>query len=145
VIQVCNVIPPAGHWKGEYFNNKTLSGSPVMTRDDGLAETKGSLIFDWGTASPGSGCGVPADNFSVRWTVTTNLLAYGYYMFGVNVDDGVRVWVNGQLVINKWFDHSTFGSYSAIVNLPAGTTTIKMEYYNGTGAAMAKLSWAPLL
>lgn len=145
MIQVCHVIPPAGHWKGQYFNNKTLSGSPVMTSDDGVAETKGSLLFDWGMGSPGSACGVPADNFSVRWTVTTNFLAYGYYQFAVEVNDGVRLWINDELVINKWFDHSTTTVYQAMRYLPGGPTTIRMEYYNSTGTAVAKLAWAPLL
>jgi hypothetical protein len=140
---LCNVIPPAGHWKGEYFNNKTLSGSPVMTRDDGLAETdilSGGLSFNRGPGSPSSTCGVPAENYSVRWTVNVNVAA-GNYDVLVGVDDGVRLWMNGQMVINQWFDHSGYTIHSNHINLPGGSINIKMEYYNRTGAAQAILAW----
>jgi hypothetical protein len=138
----CQFIPPADHWKGEYFNNKTLSGSPVMTSDDGLADRfymgmGGQLDFDWGYSSPSSGCGVPADNFSVRWTTTVSLSASSIYLFNMRSNTGARLWVNGQLVIDRWADNHS-GS-EVYVYCPQGPAFIKMEYYSGTGAADAHL------
>lgn len=103
-------------WKGEYFNNINLSGNPIVLRDDA------AVNFDWGTGSPASG--IPADNFSVRWTRTLNFNP-GTYTFDVFSDDGVRLWVNNQLVIDQWRDQSE-GRFSANVAL-SGSTTIRLE------------------
>ena len=59
------------------------------------------LNFDFGTGSPGAACGLSAEYFSARWTRTVNFGA-GLYRFSVTGDDGVRVYVGGQLKIDKW-------------------------------------------
>lgn len=122
------------NWKGEYFDNRSLSGVPVQVRDDN------NISFNWGTGRPTDL--VPADNFSVRWTRTLNLAA-GRYRFTTNTDDGVRLWVNDALVIDKWRDQ-TPTSYSADVDVPSGTAKVKMEYYDAGSGAVANLSWSPL-
>jgi hypothetical protein len=116
-------------WKGEYFNNRDLAGSPVLVRNDK------NIDFNWGTGAPAAG--LPADNFSVRWTRNVNL-ATGLYRFSVQVDDGARLWVNGQLVIDQWHDGT--GTYTADVNLSAGTHALRLEYYERTGGAMVRLT-----
>ncbi|MCA9956409.1 MAG: hypothetical protein KC434_16890, partial [Anaerolineales bacterium] len=58
------------NWKGEYFNNRTLTGSPTLVRDDA------NINFNWGSGIPDNG--LPADNFSVRWTRTINFPAGSY-------------------------------------------------------------------
>jgi hypothetical protein len=121
-----------GNWRAEYFNNMTLSGPPALTRYDA------SVNFDWGTGSPGSG--VAADHFSARWTRTVNLAA-DRYRFSLTVDDGGRLWVNGQSVINEWRDQAPT-TFTGEINLPGGPTTIELEYYENGGGATAKLSWA---
>src|SRR5262249_38776178 len=126
---------PADQWKGEYFNNQTLSGSPVMVRNDG----NGFLNFNWGADSPGSVCGVPADNFSARWTRTGNFGA-GLYRFSVTGDDGVRLYVDGQLKIDAWVMQAPT-TYMADVSLTAGNHEIKLEYFENAGGALAFLSW----
>ncbi len=118
-------------WKGEYFNNINFSGLPVMTRDDA------AIDFDWGTGSPGGG--VPADNFSVRWTRYLDLPA-GNTRFTVTADDGVRLWVDGQLLIDHWGDQPAT-TYSAEVWLTAGNHLVRMEYYEHWDRAVARLSW----
>jgi len=122
-------------WKGEYFNNKTLSGSPSMVRDDG----SGSLNFDWGAGSPGSSCGIGVDNFSARWTRTVSF-GSGTYRFTVTSDDGFRLYVDGVLKLDKWFGQATT-TYTVDVPLTAGNHVIKMEYFEIGGVATAKLSW----
>ncbi len=120
------------HWKGEYFPNVSLAGSPTVVRDDP------QVNFFWGEASPASG--IPADNFSVRWTRNVDLSA-GTYRFTVRADDGVRLWVNNGLVIDAWKDQSAT-TYVADVYVPGGTVSLRLEYYERGGVAVAELSWS---
>ena len=76
----------------------TLSGSPTFTRNDG-----DTIDFQWNTGSPGGG--VPADAFSARWTRTITFNE-GVYQFSTNSDDGSRVFVDGQLIVNSWQDQA---------------------------------------
>jgi hypothetical protein len=127
-------VPPE-HWRGEYFNNPTLSGSPTMVRDDG----DGGLNFDWGAQSPAASCGVNADDFSARWSRKV-ILAAGRHRFTVTADDGVRLFVNGRRAIDEWRNQPP-ATFTAEVMLPAGTHRIVVEYYDHTGGAVATVNW----
>jgi murein DD-endopeptidase MepM/ murein hydrolase activator NlpD len=131
----CIASVSSNRWKGEYFNNKSLSGTPLMVRDDGT----GYLNFNWGTGSPSSTCGIPSDNFSARWT-RTFYFESGTYRFSVMADDGVRFYVDGSLKLDKWFDQPAT-TQNVDIPLSAGNHTLKMEYYESGGGAVAKLSW----
>ena len=131
----CSATVSSDHWQGEYFSNISLSGLPAMVLDDGAV----FLNFDWGVTSPGISCGIPIDNFSVRWTRTLYFDA-GSYEFTVTADDGVRLYVDNTLVIDKWIDQAAT-TYKTMVPMAAGSHTIKLEYYEHGGAAVAKLSW----
>jgi uncharacterized protein YraI len=120
------------NWKGEYFNNISLAGQPVLVRDDA------GINFDWGGGSPAWNV-VAADQFSVRWSRSL-WLQPGRYRFTVIADDGARLWVNGRLLIDQWHDSSA-ATYSVEVELPNGTTALQMEYYENAGGAQARLSW----
>lgn len=124
------VSAPISDWQGDYFNNRTLSGNPTFTRNDT------AVNFDWGTGGPGNG--LANDDFSVRWTRTMNFQA-GNYTFTTTGDDGVRLWVNNHLLIDKWSDQPAT-NYAGTIYLN-GSATIKMEYYEHTGNAVAKLVW----
>jgi hypothetical protein len=66
----------------------------------------------------------------------------GDYIFSTTADDGVRLWVNGALVIDNWVDQSPTTKNSAAITLVAGTRyDIRMEYYEHGGGAVAKLLW----
>jgi Malectin domain/PA14 domain/Kelch motif/Glucose / Sorbosone dehydrogenase len=124
-------IPP-DRWKGEYFANAGLSGQPAMVRGDA------TINFDWGTEAPAEG--LPVDNFSVRWTRTLTLTA-GNYKFGTTTDDGVRLYVDGALVIDHWVDQpSTY--YETTLELSAGDHLVVMEYYERAVGALARLSFS---
>jgi len=123
--------PQVEGFHGEYFNNTDLMGPPAFTREEA------AIDFDWGTGSPGASLG--ADHFSVRWTGKATFAADTYIFFTLT-DDGVRLWVDGQLVIDDWSEHAATHS-SADVTLSAGQHEIKMEYYEKTGLALAKLWW----
>jgi hypothetical protein len=119
------------NWRGEYFANTTLSGTPVIVRNDA------DINFNWGNGSPGSG--VPSDRFSARWTRSLGFNA-GTYRFNVRSDDGVRVWVDDQLIIDQWHDASNV-TYSAERTLSAGTHAIRVEYYENLGTAQIQFWW----
>ena len=131
---VCQTTVAANRWKGEYFNNQTLQGSPVMVRDDG----NGFLNLNFGGGSPSSACNVLPDNFSARWTRTVNL-AQGIYRFSATVDDGVRLYVDGYLRIDQW--GILPNTYTADVFLSAGDHEIRLEFLEASGGALASLSW----
>ncbi len=119
---------PTSAWYGQYYNNMTLSGSPVATRYDPV------LNFNWGeTVIPAPG--VPHEYFSAKWDSTQNLAYAGNYSVVATSDDGVRVWADGNLVIDGWFDHGPT-TFTAQVYFAAGAHTFHVEYYNRTLGAM---------
>jgi glucose/arabinose dehydrogenase/RNase P/RNase MRP subunit p29 len=126
-------VTPTANFLGEYYPNQTFSGNPAFTRQDG------TITFDWGQGSPDSS--IPVDHFSVRWTKQQNFSVNGVYRFVSKTDDGVRVKVDGQTVIDKWQDQSS-KEWTGDITLTAGVHTIVMEYYENGGDAVAKLNWS---
>lgn len=119
---------------GEYFDNINLSNRK-------LTRTDATVNFDWGSGSPDALIG--ADTFSVRWTGWVHAPSSGSYSFHTVSDDGVRLWVNNQLLINNWTPHGATEN-SGSVTLTAGKKyDIKLEYYENGGLAVIKLSWTP--
>lgn len=131
----CQANVPPDRWKGEYFNNMTLTGQPSLVRDDGAE----FLNFDWGGGSPGESCGIAADRFSARWTRTLNF-PEGNYVFSVTADDGVRLYIDNQVVLDRWIDQSPTTYTTEPIPL-SGSHALKMEFYENGGGAVAKLSW----
>ncbi len=120
-------------WRGEYYAGLDLSGAPAFVRNDS------AVNFNFGTTGPGNG--VPASNFAVRWTRAQYLDA-GNYRFTTTTDDGVRLWVDNRILVDRWTDQTT-KSWFGDVSLNSGTHLIRMEYYNRGGAALAVLNWTP--
>jgi hypothetical protein len=119
--------------KAEYFNSKSLSGTPSLIRTDA------TINFDWGSGNPGSP--INSDNFSVRWSGKIQPLYSEIYTFKTRSDDGIRLWINGTRIINNWTDHSaTFNE--GTISLSAGVKyDIVLEYYENGGDAVAQLYW----
>lgn len=118
---------------GEYFSSLNLTNR-VATRVDA------TVAFDWATGRPLSAVGV--DNFSVRWTGQIESRYTERYTFTTRSDDGVRLWVNDQLIIDQWNDHAAT-NHAGQIDLEAGVRyDIRMEYYERTGAAVAQLRWS---
>jgi hypothetical protein len=106
-----------------------------------LTRTDATVNFNWGTGSPGSG--VTSNNFSTRWTGFVQAPVSGTYRFSTVSDDGVRLWVNNQQVINNWTDHGATTNTSAAITLTAGVRyPITLEYYERTGDAVIRLQWS---
>lgn len=118
---------PTDSFKGEYFDNQNLTGTPKLTRSDS------QINFVWDNLSPDPI--IPADHFSTRWTKTTDFEA-GNYEFTVTADDGVRLYIDNELLIDKWLDQGST-TYKVSKQLTADVHTIKLEYYENGGGAVA--------
>jgi hypothetical protein len=119
-------------YTAQYFNNTTLSGTPVVTRKDP------KIGFDWGTGSPDGAVNV--DGFSARWTKTQYFDA-GTYTFTATGDDGIMLCVDGgTALIDKWVVQGPT-TYTASKTLSAGNHTIKFEYYENTGGDVARMGY----
>ncbi len=129
----CSTTPtptptPTGPWTGKYWDNRFLSGTAKYTRNSK------TVTFDWGTTGPGKGIG--GQDFSARFT-RERYFEPGIYRFFVQVDDGVRVWIDGVKIIDEWHDTAPT-LYAADRELSAGTHTMQIDYYQNTGGAQIK-------
>jgi hypothetical protein len=118
--------------RAEYFSDSSLR-QPALTRVENPAAG-----FKW-TGSPGPG--VPADRFSVRWSGTVTPPEAGRYTYCVYADDGVRLWVGGQLVIDAW-DGWPGRRCGTVSHASARPAAIRMEYWDKAGDGAAQLTWS---
>jgi hypothetical protein len=118
---------------GQYYDNIDLTTLRIIRTD-------ATVNFDWGTGSPDAS--VAADTFSVRWTGQVQPQFSQTYTFYTMTDDGVRLWVNNQLLVDKWVDQGPT-EWSGTIALTANQKyDIRMEYYENAGGAVARLSWS---
>ena len=118
---------------GTYFDNLDFTNQ-VLTRVDS------AINFEWGYGSPSAA--IAPDTFSARWTGQVQPQHTETYTFHTSTDDGVRLWVNGVQIINKWVNQAPT-EWSGSISLVAGQKyDIRMEYYENGGGAAAKLSWS---
>ena len=120
------------YWQASYWNNQVFSGAPAVQRADP------AIAFDWGYGSPDAA--IPVDHFSARWTRYIDTPA-GVYRFTSTSDDGMRVMVDGEVIINVWNDHAV-QVVTADRALAAGHHQVVVEFYENTGQAVARLGWA---
>lgn len=119
----------------EYFPNIGLAGLPSLVRNEGVD-------FDWGMGSPAAE--IPSDQFSARWSGELIPAVSGDYLFETVSDDGVRLWINGQLIIDQWNDHNPTAHQSLPVAVIAGQRcAVKLEFYENGGGASISLKWKP--
>jgi beta-glucosidase len=126
-----------GGFKGEYFNNKELQGQPALVRTDE------QINFDWSRGRPAPQ--VNEDGFSVRWTGKFTPPESGTYQLGATADDGVRVYLDGNLLVDAWAGNqaSQIRTVMKEVNLEAGHTyDVRVEYYEDIRNAIAKFIWS---
>src|SRR5262249_13900363 len=123
---------------GAYYSNhyptNAFSGSPTLTRTDP------TVNFNWGTGSPDASISV--DHFTARWTGTVQPQFNETYTFYTTTDDGVRLWVNGQLIINHWIDKGPTKGFGSLPLAAKQKYNIEMDYYENGGGAVATLSWS---
>ncbi|MEP6584129.1 MAG: PA14 domain-containing protein [Ginsengibacter sp.] len=121
----------------EYFSNVTIADPFPNTAT--IRQTEPTIDFDWGLGGP---AGISADLFKARFSGYVQSLDAGNYTFYITADDGVRLWVNNTLIIDKWIDQGA-SEYSATVNLPGcAKNNIRVEYYENGGDALCRLEWS---
>ena len=117
--------------KGEYYDNSDLTNLKIIRNDPYVS-------FYWGIGSPDASIG--GDTFSIRWTGQVQPRYSETYTFKTATDDGVRLWVNNQQIINNW---TAGGTYTGTIALTAGVKyDIKMEYKENVDRAGANLYWS---
>lgn len=124
---------PARGLKGKYFRGTNFE-TLVLTRIDP------QIDFDLGSGRPDPL--VNADLFSVRWTGEVTAQFSETYTFHTTSDDGVRLWVDGQLLIDNWTDHARTDDTGSVDLVKGQTYSIVMEMYENGGDAVALLRWS---
>lgn len=112
----------------EYFSNKTLSGIPLGT------VIEPAVFHEW-DKSPDI-TGMPEDNFSVRWTGVIRCDSTMDYVFDVAGDDGYRLWVDNEKIIDAWKDQAITETKQTILLQKGKEYPVKLEYYEAGGAAV---------
>ena len=129
------VIASGSGITGQYFPNTDFT-SPAFTRLDA------TIGFNWGLGSPGPS--MPSDMFTVRWTGQVEAQYTETYTFYTQSDDGSRVWVNGQKIIDNFSIHS-WEEHSGTIALRKGQRyDITVEYFEWGGGAEVSLLWSSL-
>jgi glucose/arabinose dehydrogenase len=127
--------PPAGTGTGlraQYYDNIDFTNPRVSRIDE-------TVNFNWGSGSPDPQIG--SDTFSAVWSGQVQPLYSETYTFFTNSDDGVRLFVNGQQIINNFTDHAVTEDRGTITLVAGQKYDIRMEYYERGGLATAQLGW----
>ena len=130
--------PPAALGEGTglaatYFNNMDLTNQALQRIDP-------TVNFNWGNGSPDPSIG---DNtYSARWEGYIEVPSSGNYTFYTYTDDGVRLWVDGQLIINNWTDHGPTEDQAQIGMGIGNLVPIRLEWYENGGGAVMELRWS---
>ena len=128
---------PTCAFRTAYYTNTLLTGDPAFERCESWP-----IDHDWGSGGPTDGVTALADNFSARWTGDFHFPEDGDYTFSVRTRDGVRVWLDNTLIIDRW-NNTTLYSYTAARTLTAGVHNVKIEYKELAGSALIAFHWEP--
>ncbi len=119
-------------WYAQYWGNQALGGAPVIMDNEGTS----FLDHDWGPGAPRTI--LPADRFSSRFERSVQFDA-GRWRFVVASDDGVRLWLDGEPILDEWKDQ--VAHFTSEVDLTEGTHELKLDHYENGGYAFIRLSW----
>ncbi len=120
--------PPVLAWRATFFNNRDLQGTPVVVQE------VPAINFTWGANPPLAQ--LPADNFAARFERTINF-SDGFYRFSLSADDGVRFWIDNELVLDEW--HGTSNRTYTVGRNLAGNHLLRIDYYEASGLASLRL------
>lgn len=128
--------PPTTGFQATYFLGRDLQGPPIAIRIEPVVnwsyDTNGSPI-------PGT---VPSTDFSARWEGWYNMDRPGAWTFTYTSDDGGRVWVDNQLIVDVWYDHAPL-TRARTRELSPGYHLIRVEYYQHLGGMTSQLTITP--
>jgi hypothetical protein len=123
--------------RAEYFSNTPVAAPFPATPT--VTVTVPQVNFTWAAGSP---AGISENLFKARFTGSITTTDEGTYTFYVTADDGIRLWVNNQLLVDSWIDQGTT-EYQGTINLAACTDyPVKIEYYENGGDAVCKFEWS---
>ena len=124
---------PANGLSATYYDNMDFTGTRVLRTDP-------AINFNWGVGSPEPA--IDPETFSARWEGQIVPRYSETYTFYAGSDDGVRLWINGQLVVDAWYDRAYTESAGTITLVAGQSYDIRMDYYEKYSGALASLSWA---
>ncbi|GJM60027.1 PA14 domain-containing protein [Persicobacter diffluens] len=135
-MEFLNPFIPEDHYQGkgwhlELFPTSDFSGTPKV-------DTSGAIFNHWRKSAPAEGFDPKA--FSARWSGAVEVSTEGDYLFTMDANDGSRIFIDGNLIMDAWFNQKRT-ERTAQINLSAGTHLIQVEYYNSGSWANATLSW----
>jgi GH43 family beta-xylosidase len=116
----------------QYFHNDDFTGL--------AAERTEAVDFNWGSASPVAG--VDPDTFSVRWTGQVEALYSETYTFYTTSNQGARLWVDGQMLVDNWEPHNTEEDSATIALVVGQKYDLRLEYFEQYGSAEIQLEWS---
>lgn len=119
-------------WDASYHDGLGFTGARVQRID-------AAIDFGWGTGGPAAAIG--ADTFSVRWRGFVTPAFSQIYTFAATADDGVRVWVDGRRIIDRWVDQGATVATGRMALTAGVPVLVVVEYYERAGAAQARLEW----
>lgn len=123
-------------WNVEFFNDLFFVNSAAKRVD-----TAPALGYNWGTGAPE--LGVITDNFSARWGASVYFTA-GTYRFSATVDDAVRVYIDGKVIIDTLDAPRPGQALSADVALNDGVHQIQIDFREYSGEAYLYFGWTQI-
>ncbi|KKR01165.1 MAG: PA14 domain protein [Candidatus Woesebacteria bacterium GW2011_GWB1_39_12] len=120
--------------RGLYYNSIDIGTNYSFARIDP------QIQFDWGSGSPNYSS-LGNDTYSIFWAGDLKVASGGTYTFYTVSDDGVKLWINNQLIIDNWTNHAPTTN-SASINLIPGENKVKLQYYESSGGAIIRLNWS---
>lgn len=127
-------LPTGDGLVGDYYRGINFDRLVLSRRDT-------TIDFNWNFRAPGSG--LPSEYFSVRWTGWLLAPASGRFLLHAQADDGLRVWVDEELVLDEWRPQ-VVSDFTATVTLTQGTAhRLRVEYFQETRHTRAFLNWSP--
>ena len=122
--------------QGNYYSNqlRTFNGAPTLVRTDA------TVNFNWGTSAPDPK--ISQTDFSVRWLGAVQPQFNETYTFSATADDGVRVWINGQKILDGWVDQAPATYTGTFPMVAQQRYNIQVDYYQNGGGAVAMLAWS---
>jgi len=120
--------------KAQYFSNTKLEGAPILTRTDAKVD------FGWGFSGVSPKL---SKNYSVRWTGVVVPPETADYLVGFTGQDGYRLWLDDQPLVEDWTTHRPSTTQTNKVHLVKGQPhAIKIEYFQTIRGAEARLLWS---
>jgi beta-glucosidase len=136
VVPVTALRGPANQAPGlyaEYFDNAEFKGTPKFARQDTTVDFR----YDLDGPTPD----MPKDEFSIRWTGSLTAPETGKYLLAIESDDGSRVYIDDQLVIDNWGGHPPVLKANEVAFQAGVPRRIRIDYYESIIGASVSLKW----